>query len=332
MRCGPTLSTPNTIAGPAAARPGRRNRLFRAGCCLSVILAPGLVTAQTTRPAEYTGTPVAVCEVADRRIVEASGICASRVNPGCYYIHNDSGDMPRVFLIDRTGRIRLEIRLKAASAVDYEDIAIAPGPRPGTFDVCVADIGDNDAKRKEVVIYRFPEIELKPGQPDPLEVHPAAYRLRYADGPADAEAFCVHPRTGDGYVVSKRMDGTGRVYKLSAPWNADQIATLARLTTVELPRAIPPGQIITAADISPDGRRLAVRCYVDGWEWRLPSGRSDGEFDAIFGTRPIPLQLPAEQQGEALGYAADGQALLTISEGKRPTLYEVPLQPPTNRP
>ena len=52
-----------------------------------------------------------------------------------------SGDSARVFLVDRDGRTRLTIKLKGATAVDYEDISLAPGEKAGTFDVCVADIG-----------------------------------------------------------------------------------------------------------------------------------------------------------------------------------------------
>jgi hypothetical protein len=291
-----------------------------------------LLLACATESRSLSAPPVALADVADPRITEASGIAASRLNPGCYYIHNDSGDSPRVFLIDRTGRVRLEIRLAGAHAVDYEDISMAPGDQPGMFDVCVADIGDNNARRKNVTIYRFPE----PPLPDAAgtasrtaadtsvaEVHPTAYVFRYADGPADAEAFCVHPRTGDGYILTKRLTGGSLVYKLTAPWNPREETPLPRLCTVELPASIVGlARIVTAADISPDGRRLAVRCYVNGWEWRLPPDADDADFDRIFATKPVELNLPGEPQGEALCYSPDGTAFLTICEGKSPTLYE----------
>jgi hypothetical protein len=288
--------------------------------------------AQTSQPVEYEKTAIAVCELRDARITEASGIVPSHRNPGCYYVHNDSGDEPRVFLIDRTGQTRLTIRLKHAAAVDYEDIALAPGTQPGTFDVCAADIGDNAARRPYVIIYRFPEVELRAGQPATIEVEPSAYRFRYADGPADAEALFVHPRTGDGYIVTKRTDGSSAVYKLPAPWDAKQETTLTRLLTLELPPSVPPARIVTAADIAPDGQRVAVRCYTDGWEWRLPPGTPDSQFERIFRTKPILLSLPAEPQGEALCYAADGRSILTISEGQSPTLYEVRALTPTSAP
>jgi len=93
------------------------------------------------------------------------------------------------------------------------------------------------------------------------------------------------------------------VYKLAAPWDAKQTAELRPLLTLDLPPALPALRIVTAADISPDGQRLAVRCYAAGWEWRLPAGVPDQPFDRIFKTTPHELTLAAERQGEALCYS-----------------------------
>lgn len=283
--------------------------------------------AQTTLPVRATST-VALCQLDDARITEASGLVASRLNPGCYYVHNDSGDQPRVYLVDRDGRTRVTVALKGATAADYEDIALAPGAKPGTFDVCVADMGDNSAARPHVTIYRFPEVVASETGSATTAVEPTAYRVRYADGPADAEAFCVHPQTGEGYILTKRLDGRAAVYKLAAPWNAAEETTVSRLAMLDLPPATPLARIVTGADIAPDGRRLAVRCYVGGWEWHLPDDVKEADFDRVFQTAPARLILPTEPQGEALCYAPDGRALLTISEGANPTLYEVTIAPP----
>jgi hypothetical protein len=96
---------------------------------------------------------------------------------------------------------------------------------------------------------------------------------------------------------------------------------LERVATPRLPSPLPPLRIVTAADIRADGRCLAVRCVVGGWEWRLPEGTPAEEFERVFADAPARLELAAERQGEALAYAADGAALWTISEGPRPTLF-----------
>ncbi len=290
------------------------------------------LSAQTTQPLDYDSAPEPLAVVRDERITEASGIAASRRHPGLYYVHNDSGGSPRVFLIDRQGQTPAVVSLKGARANDYEDIAMAPGERPGAWDVCVADIGDNKNHRQHVTIYRFPEPALPAQAGGTVDVEPTAYQFRYAEGPANAEAFAVHPRTGDGYIFTKRWEGGSTVYQLPAPWDAKQTTELRPLLTLDLPPALPALRVVTAADISPDGQRLAVRCYAAGWEWRLPAGAPDQPFDRIFKTPPLEVPLATERQGEAICYSADGQALLTISEGPRPTLWELRAVLPATRP
>lgn len=268
-----------------------------------------------------------LAKIQDPRIDEASGIVASRRYPGLFYVHNDSGDLPRVFLIDEQGATRALITLEGASARDYEDIAIAPGSDPKTYDVVVADTGDNNHVRDETVLYRFPEPEL-PTAPDeeptktaPLKVQPTRYRLHYANGPVDAEALFVHPQTGDGYILTKRRDGEpSDIYVLPAPWKSDGVNKLERIGSVDLVGMTPFQRLVTAADISADGRRIALRTYLGGWEWIVPAGHatSPSEFLKIFAKTPKWLVLPPERQAEALTYTLDARHLITISE-KAPT-------------
>jgi hypothetical protein len=304
--------------------------MARIATLLSALIAGTCgLRAQATRPGDYDSAPEPLAVVHDEHITEASGIAASRRHPGLYYVHNDSGDSARAFLIDRRGRTRAVVRLKGARADDYEDIAMAPGEKVGTWDVCVADIGDNNNHRRHVTIYRFPEPPLPEQAGEGVDVEPVAYEFCYAEGPANAEAFAVDPRTGDGYVFTKRWEGGSMVYKLAAPWDARQTTELRELLALNLPPALPALRIVTAADISPDGRRLAVRCYAAGWEWRLPSGAPDQAFERIFKATPVELPLAPERQGEGLCYAADGRALLTISEGVGPVLWELRVVSPT---
>ena len=71
---------------------------------IAALLAGIGLMAQTSRPLEHEEVPSAVCVLQDERIVEASGIVSSRRNPDCYYVHNDSGDRPRIFLVDAPGK------------------------------------------------------------------------------------------------------------------------------------------------------------------------------------------------------------------------------------
>lgn len=285
----------------------------------------GPAPAQPAAPGAAYSQPQKLCDIDDVRLSEVSGLAASRRHPGLYYAHNDSGGEPCVYVLDRRGAVRVTLRLSGASNVDWEDIAVAPGAQPQSWDVCVADIGDNQAARREVVIYRFPEPELRDGPLEFLDVAARACRCTYEAGPSDAEGFAVHPQTGDGFIFTKRLDGACDVYRLPAPWPGAGLARLRRVAALRLPEdVLPIGRLVTAADIAPDGKRLATRSYLGGWEWRL-SEAEQGDFLSIFRQKPVALRLAAEPQGEALCYAADGRALLTISEQRPTALYEVGL-------
>lgn len=84
---------------------------------------------------------------------------------------------------------------------DMEAIAVGPDG-----DIYVGDIGDNkDGSWDHVWIYRFPE----PKQLKDQTVTAKQYDVKYADGPRNAEALMVHPKTGRVYIASKNQDGGG---------------------------------------------------------------------------------------------------------------------------
>ena len=261
--------------------------------------------------------PVQLATLEDRRVDESSGLVASRRSPGLLWTHNDSGDGPYVYAFDRAGRSRGAWRVEGARAVDWEDIAAGPGPARGQSYLYAGDIGDNDRERDFVVVYRFPEPEIPAGQAGGKEerrTEPAeAIRLKYPDGAHNAEALAVHPTTGDLYVITKANAEAG-VYKLSAPFDPKAVNTLAKVATLRGPDFF--GTLVTGADISPDGRRVAVCDYAQGYELKLPEGSKD--FDEVWKQKPAAYSLGARIQGESVAYRLDGAALLATSE-KTPT-------------
>jgi hypothetical protein len=285
---------------------------------------PVPVWAQSSQANADYAEPVVVCEVTDARLNEASGLLASRRNPGYYYTHNDSQGESHVFVLDRSGRICLTIRLSGATNVDWEDIALAPGSESGGYDVCVADIGDNKARRADITIYRFAEplLDAATRGAGVLDVTPGVFRGRYAGGPRNAEGFVVDA-AGHGWVLSKRLDGKCDAYRLEAPWKTDAVNVLQRVGSLRFPVGVVPlATMVTAADVAPDSSRLATRSYVGGWEWELPAGKDADCLAAAFKQAPKALRLATEVQGEAICYSADGKAVLTVSEGTPTTLYE----------
>src|SRR6185295_9973799 len=83
---------------------------------------------------------------------EISGMGQSRSNPDIFWVHNDSGDMPRVYAVNRSGKLVGTYRLEGANAEDWEDMAIGPAPGGRSY-LYLADIGDNSAQRKSIRVY-----------------------------------------------------------------------------------------------------------------------------------------------------------------------------------
>ena len=272
-------------------------------------------------PRAAYGKPVQLATLEERDVTESSGIVASRRNPGLFWTHNDSGDGPFLYAFDREGKRRGVWLVEGAQARDWEDIAAGPGPEPGRSYLYVGDIGDNGARRQEIVVYRLAEPEILPEDArssarEPRRTGAAeAIRLKYPDGAHDAEALLVHPRTGDLYVVTKSALGAAGVYKLSAPFTATGVSTLKRVADLRLPGLF--GGFVTGGDISPDGRYVVLCDYLGAYELSVPDEKAGG-FDAVWAQTQLAIDLGARGQGEAVCYAADGAAVYATSE-KAPT-------------
>ena len=269
--------------------------------------------------------PVTLGNLADPDIRESSGLAAARSAPGYFWTHNDSGDGPYLFAFDRRGRRAGVWRVTGAAARDWEDMAAGPGPTPGRSYLYIGDIGDNARRRDSVVVYRIEEPliaadDAATSKRSPRATTPAAaIRLRYPDGAHDAEALLVHPTTGDLYIITKTPGGPAGIYKASAPLATSGATTLRRIGEIRLMSLM--GSIITGGDIAPDGRRIALCDYFQGYELSLPDGAQS--FDDIWQQPLTAFSLGERRQGEAVAYSLDGQAILAASEGRPAPLTEV---------
>jgi hypothetical protein len=274
------------------------------------------------------GTPVTVANLKNPAVDESSGLAASRSNPGVYWTHNDSGDAPLVYAFDAKGEARGVFRVAGAQARDWEDMAIGPGPQRGSSYLYLGDIGDNDKVRTEITVYRVEEPKLTAAdktssKKNPRTTAPAeAIRLRYPDGKFDAETLLVHPSTGNLYIITKVMLKNAVVYEAAAPFAAGEVITMKRIGEIKVPSII--GGALTGGAISPDGRRLALCDYLQGYEAVLPA--SSKNFNDVWKQTITGFSLGKREQGESITYRADGKALLATSEGKLPPLIQVELR------
>lgn len=267
-------SAPATAARPAAVAVARRDSVVGAVCRVD--------TAGIALPAT---------------VHESSGVAAGG---GVLWTHNDSGD-PVLVAVGTDGAPRGAVRVTGAVVEDWEDVA--EGPCPGGRCLYVGDIGDNQAKRPRITVYRVP----RPAPGDAATRPAEAFHATYPDGPQDAEAIFV---TGDGgvFVVSKGETGPVAVYRFPREMRAGGVSVLERV------RELAPAQSkrsdrITGAAASAEGW-VALRTLRSVAFYRA------GELASGAATEPLRFDLAPlkEDQGEAVAFGENGVVYLT-SEG-----------------
>jgi hypothetical protein len=268
-------------------------------------------------------TPEAIATVAEPALDEVSGLAASRDNARIVWMIEDSGSAAVVHAVNDLG-VRVATYRVGGTALDYEDLAIGPGPDSGVDYLYVADIGDNDGSRETITIYRAPEPVVAWDQEyvttalervDPIP-------MQYPEGERDnSEAVFVDPDTQDIYLVTKNgFSRPNTVFRLAAPHTPAIARTMERLGGVYAGVGIDIA--ITSAAISFDGRRIVFRALHSANYWTRPEGMSIA--DTIFGTDPCDAPLADEPKGESIGFGAGGY--YTFSEGASQPLYFVPFE------
>lgn len=291
------------------------DRTFRTVARLLVaglLLTPTPAQAATTPP-DPSPTWTVDRVVRDREILESSGLTSSLLHPGVLWTHNDSGNPPFLYAVGRDGRTRARLRVTKAKAKakdsDWEAVATLRGPG-GEPLLAVADIGDNEAKRKKVEIQIFREPErLEDGETSPVLI----LRLKYPERASDAETLLADPRDGHLYIVTKGAFG-GTAYAVPpAVWPGTAERGLPRTSSgkppvrkAELRESARIGlPLATDGKVLEDGRvllRSLLRLDL------LPDIRS---WTAGTPVRPLgSTRLPFQQQGESLAVvgADRGQA------------------------
>ncbi|MBN2281655.1 MAG: hypothetical protein JXQ65_13820 [Candidatus Marinimicrobia bacterium] len=245
-------------------------------------------------------------------IDEASGIVASRKNPGLLWTHNDSGSEPRIFGIDYHGKSVVELWLDNCDLIDCEDIALMQ--LDGRDFILLADIGDNDAKRPEVFIYLIPEmdIDLSLQNQSLALTNIRKITLNYCDGQRDAESLTTLPNN-EIMIISKREE-SNRIYTAKISLNSDRV-------TLNYKMDIPIKNTV-GADLLDQGEMLIFKNYekvygmVFDYETNLPN---------VYTLKSMHYE--PEPQGEALCWDLEEKGYFTLSEerfGNEAFLYYYP--------
>ncbi|MEK7702605.1 MAG: hypothetical protein AAB317_01405 [Nitrospirota bacterium] len=188
-------------------------------------------------------------------INESSGLVKSRQYPGIFWTHNDSGDAPRIFAIRDDGTWVAEVKVDGALHSDWEDIAIADD---GTLYIC--DIGDNLKRRHDLVIYQIREPNpkkdkvVKVTRKTSFRYQSAADALPQNKKSVHFDAEACFFASGNLYILTKH-DFHTELYRMDLSQSEGEIVA-ERISKLAI-----PGRV-TAADVTPDGKTLAVLTYM----------------------------------------------------------------------
>ncbi len=267
----------------------------------------------------------------DGELDEVSGLAASRKHRNVLWLVEDGGNPARVHAISKRGRRLASFDIAGVTATDWEDLAAFE--LAGKPYLLIADTGDNGGLRRTLLLHVLAE----PGAlTDGATLKPAwSIAFRWPDGARDCEAVAVDAARGQILLLSKKRQPPQLfALPLRPPGGAGQkpgVQTARALGT--LAQAPQPGadelradpararlqSQVTAADVSPDGRQLAVLTYRQAL---LYSRKGNESWALAVARTPTLRSLRWLHQAEALGWAADGRGLYATGEfSPAPLLY-----------
>jgi hypothetical protein len=271
--------------------------------CAALVLALASATASgqsraANSPAcTSTGPLIKVPELR-----EGSGVAASRQSAGHFWAHNDSGE-PTLALLDAQGNTVAHLRVAGATVEDWE--AVAVGRCPAGTCIYIGDIGDNQAERRTVTMYRAPE----PGARASSTTRADVFHLRYPDGPHDAEALLVTPE-GNIFIVTKGGTGPVALYRVPPDAKPGATVTLQQIGKSRRPGKASSSERITDGAVSPNGTWIALRTNNEILLYAAKDLLSGNWRE----TSRVPLRSLREPQGEGITFG-DDRTLYLVGEG-----------------
>jgi hypothetical protein len=226
--------------------------------------------------------------IKDSRITESSGLAVDYARY-LYWTVNDSDDRGVVYGIGLDGTVRGTLNFRAQPR-DVEAVAMCKNR------LYVADIGDNNARRRFVRVYIFTS-----PRPDGLTVTYHAYDFRYPDGPHDAETLLIDDCCRL-FIVTKGREAA--IYE--APANPE------RQGVNELEQVGLAPSNVTDGTFLPGGDRIALLTY-----------SSVEVIDATSYEFMASVPIPSQPRAESLTLNMDQSSLLVGSEGKKSKVYSV---------
>ncbi|MFC6998556.1 NHL repeat-containing protein [Rufibacter roseus] len=229
-------------------------------------------------------------------VVESSGLELAE-QAGTYWTHNDAGNAPVLYKINEKGKLIDQITVPGTQNNDWEDLA-----KDTKGYLYIADTGNNNNKRRTLSIYKVsPKAGFKAQVINYTYQDQPEGKIPKKDRNFDCEAIFWY--NSKLFLISKDRGSakTAKLYQLP-----DQPGThVAKLISkTELPG------MVTSADVSPNGRHLAVLTY--GKVYLYPVPKNSTQF---MSQKPKILELQETGQVEAVAFKDNQTILISNEEG-----------------
>ena len=230
------------------------------------------------------------------KVVESSGLEIANAE-GDLWTHGDGGNTAKLYKVTLQGDRLEELDLAPLTNIDWEDLA-----QDEDGHLYIGDFGNNQNKRRNLAIYRLSGQNLKQVDtiqfeyPDQRQFPPKKEFRNF-----DCEAFFYHQDSLHLFTKNRGEGNWVKYYVLPASPGR---------YTARLADSIQINTWITAADISPDGRTVALLGYGHAYLIERTAGRK--LFDGVKSCLPIPQT----GQAEALVFINDRDFVLSNEKGR----------------
>ena len=250
----------------------------------------------------------------------------SPTHPGVLWTHGDSGSGNWLFAVDASGEVLARLRVRGTVNVDWEDITHDDQGR-----LWLGDIGNNDSNRRDLAVHRMPEPDPS-GAGDNIEVElsvpyhfPEQTRFGKRGDNFDAEALFWW-REQLWLLTKHRSDDNTRLYRFpelsGEAVGLEQVASFDMGPSIDASKRKPWSGQVSAAEVSEDGRYLAMLTYEAVFVFATPaSGEGAEMFDEQ--VAHVAFDQALTGQVEALTWVDDG--LIVFNEARAVFRIDDPL-------
>ncbi|WP_040560084.1 hypothetical protein U8527_20550 [Kordia algicida OT-1] len=235
-------------------------------------------------------------------------------NSDDFWMINDGGNDPKVFIVNKEGKITKTLNVQAKNK-DWEDLT-----KDKAGNLYIGDFGNNRNNRKHQNIYKLSASNLSSKKNiDPIKIefsfpNQKKYPPKKKDRHFDVESFFHH----NGYLYlftksrSKKDYGRTDLYKIPATEGKYEAQFISTFNTCDDMNCW-----ITSAAISPNGKKVVLLSHETVWQF------TDFKGDDFLSGKMTKFDLKHESQKEGICFKDNNTVYITDEEahGKGRNLY-----------